>query len=460
MKRNKAEKGSRKTTPPCGHPSRGGDLVPCIRFPEFRDKDGWEEESIGELFEFLPTANNSRADLSSDGDVFYIHYGDIHTKFNTYIDFESSIIPKISSSLYKNAALLKKGDWVIADASEDTVGIAKSIEVKGLKKGVKAISGFHTILLREKQNKYVNGFKGLLRDIATVNKQIQRLTVGVKVYSVSKNVLKQVLLPLPSLSEQQKIADCLSSLDELIAAHVSKRDALVTFKKGLMRELFPAEGEHHPAPSGHPSRGGELIPRLRFPEFAGEQEWDEKTLGDVAEFINGRAFSQEELLDSGKYPVLRVGNFFNNGNWYYSDLELEDSKFCNNGDLLFAWSASFGPKIWKGSKTIYHYHIWKVNNDSGKIVKSFLYHFLNFETEKIGNASSSGATMLHITKESIEKWQIEFPTITEQQMISDCLSSLDNLIAAQTQKIEELKAHKKGLMQQLFPSIGGVAGEA
>lgn len=76
--------------------------------------------------------------------------------------------------------------------------------------------------------------------------------------------------------------------------------------------------------------------------------------------INGRAYKQEELLSHGRYPVLRVGNFFSNDSWYYSDLNLEEDKYCDNGDLLYAWSASFGPKIWNGGKVIYHYHIWKV----------------------------------------------------------------------------------------------------
>ena len=83
-------------------------------------------------------------------------------------------------------------------------------------------------------------------------------------------------------------------------------------------------------------------------------------LGNLARVINGRAYKQEELLDSGKYRVLRVGNFFSNGSWYYSDLELDKDKYCESGDLLFAWSASFGPKIWNDEKVIYHYHIWKI----------------------------------------------------------------------------------------------------
>lgn len=99
-----------------------------------------------------------------------------------------------------------------------------------------------------------------------------------------------------------------------------------------------------------------------------------KALGSICKIINGRAYKQNELLDEGKYKVLRVGNFFSNSSWYYSDLELEDSKYCNNGDLLFAWSASFGPKIWTHDKTIFHYHIWKMEEDKKFIDKHYLYY--------------------------------------------------------------------------------------
>ena len=96
-------------------------------------------------------------------------------------------------------------------------------------------------------------------------------------------------------------------------------------------------------------------------------------LEQVCRFINGRAYKQPELLSEGKYPVLRVGNFFTNSNWYYSNLELEEDKYCDYGDLLYAWSASFGPRIWDGEKSIYHYHIWKILPKENIILKKFLY---------------------------------------------------------------------------------------
>ncbi|MFI0399809.1 MAG: restriction endonuclease subunit S [Thiolinea sp.] len=195
------------------------------------------------------------------------------------------------------------------------------------------------------------------------------------------------------------------------------------------------------------------LPNLRFPEFNNSLEWGKKTFGSVATFYNGRAYKQEELLDKGKYKVLRVGNFFTNENWYYSDLELDENKYCENGDLLYAWSASFAPKIWIGEKVIYHYHIWKVV-EKKDIHKKFLFILLDYETEKMKSQSANGLGLLHITKGTIEGWKCNLPEFDEQQKIADCLSSIDELITAQTQKLDTLKTHKKGLMQQLFPAEG------
>jgi type I restriction enzyme S subunit len=197
-----------------------------------------------------------------------------------------------------------------------------------------------------------------------------------------------------------------------------------------------------------------IVPRLRFLDFQNKGEWKETILGNVARFVNGRAYKQEELLDKGNYKVLRVGNFFTNNEWYYSDLELEDDKYCNEGDLLYAWSASFGPRIWKGEKTIYHYHIWKVINNEG-IDKNFLFILLDYETDRMKSSSANGFALLHITKGTIENWECYIPeSKNEQQKIASCLSSLDEYITAESQKLEALKTHKKGLMQQLFPAEG------
>ena len=178
------------------------------------------------------------------------------------------------------------------------------------------------------------------------------------------------------------------------------------------------------------------------------EDWEVKRLGEVCTFHNGRAYSQKELLNQGKYRVLRVGNFFTNNSWYYSDLELEDDKYANNGDLLYAWSASFGPRFWKGEKVIYHYHIWKIDSFIN-ISNSYLYSFLFFDASKLTN-TLQGGTMVHVTKENMENRWIPVPPLPEQHRIVSVLSLWDTAIAKQTALIEKLTLRKRGLMQQLL----------
>lgn len=153
---------------------------------------------------------------------------------------------------------------------------------------------------------------------------------------------------------------------------------------------------------------------------------DKVRLKDVCTLINGRAYKQEELLDDGKYPVLRVGNFFSDKDYYYSNLELENDKYCENGDLLFAWSASFGPKIWYGNKVIFHYHIWKIILSS-RVYRDYLYYYLLFFTERI-KAEGHGGVMIHVTKKEMEERELFLPTKERQIEISVILDKLKNII--------------------------------
>jgi type I restriction enzyme S subunit len=176
--------------------------------------------------------------------------------------------------------------------------------------------------------------------------------------------------------------------------------------------------------------------------------WQRKKLGDVATFFNGRAYKQAELLLVGKYRVLRVGNFFTKDDWYYSNLELEDEKYVEDGDLMYAWSASFGPRFWNGPKTIYHYHIWKVIPNE-LISKKFLYYSLLFDLDTILR-SKQGGTMFHITKGDIEKREIYVPPYQEQIKIAKILSAFDQAIDKLTLIIAAKEKRKKGLMQKLL----------
>ena len=179
--------------------------------------------------------------------------------------------------------------------------------------------------------------------------------------------------------------------------------------------------------------------------------WGKAKLKYYIHLVNGRAYSQPELLSEGKYKVLRVGNFFTNDTWYYSNMELEEDKYCNNGDLLYAWSASFGPYIWNQDKTIYHYHIWKVCYKEC-MDKMYVYYLLKAITNfKLGDIH--GSTMVHITMESMNNSVIPIPSFDEQKDIATFLdkkcASIDNALTKAQHQVELLQKYKQSLITEV-----------
>jgi len=192
-------------------------------------------------------------------------------------------------------------------------------------------------------------------------------------------------------------------------------------------------------------------PTIRFRGFT--DDWEQRKLDELATFINGRAYSQDELLDNGKYKVLRVGNFYTNDSWYYSDMELDDKYYANEGDLLYTWSATFGPHIWHGEKVIYHYHIWKMNL-SDNLKKNFALQLLEQDKAAI-LSDKNGSTMVHITKMGMEKKKVIIPlNIEEQEKIGKFFSDLDRNITLHQRKLDQLKTLKKYFLQNMFPAKG------
>ena len=181
--------------------------------------------------------------------------------------------------------------------------------------------------------------------------------------------------------------------------------------------------------------------------------WQKRKLREVCELINGRAYSKPELLPKGKYPVLRVGNFFTNDHWYYSDLELEESKYCDTGDLLYAWSASFGPRMWTGGKVIFHYHIWKVVHDPLRIDQKFLFHFFLWDTEQVKADRGAGTTMIHVSKGSMDERDILLPPLPEQHRIVAILDEAFDGIATAKANAEKNLQNARALFESHLESV-------
>ncbi len=198
--------------------------------------EDWDISTYGQVFSFLSTSTNARSDLSDTGEYGYIHYGDIHTKWNNNLNLENSSVPRISSDLV-SSSFIEDGDLIMADASEDYAGIGKSIEIQGVSDNI-IVAGLHTYLLRDVNNIFVDGFRGYLHCIRAVKANIDRLATGMKVFGVSKNNLKTIPIPVPPKEEQTAIAAILSDMDKDIQTLQQRLDKTRQLKQGMMQELL------------------------------------------------------------------------------------------------------------------------------------------------------------------------------------------------------------------------------
>ena len=264
--------------------------------------------------------------------------------------------------------------------------------------------------------------------------QLQTANLNSLGYARHYRLLRELEIAYPSLAEQRRIVGILDEAFEGIAtakanAEKNLQNARALFESHL-NAVFTQRGEG----------------------------WVEKRLCDVCMLVNGRAYKKDEMLEAGKYPLLRVGNFFTNKDWFYSNLELEPDKYCDTGDLLYAWSASFGPRIWEGGKVIYHYHIWKVLPKTAIVDKRFLLYLLQWDVDQIKQAHGTGTTMMHVSKGSMENRIVPLPSLEEQSSIVALLDNLGEkaqcLATLYERKLTALEALKRSLLHQAF--VGGL----
>ena len=204
-------------------------------------------------------------------------------------------------------------------------------------------------------------------------------------------------LPVPSLEKQHQIVRAYQIVADRIEIKRRINDNLDSTMQAIYKNHFvdftPFKSEPTCA-----TKLGEI-----------PASWNVCKFRDLCDLLNGRAYSQEELLNSGKYRVLRVGNFFTKNSWYYSDMELEDNKYCYPDDLLFCWSASFGLYIWNDVKTIYHYHIWKIDfSKTSPYYREYIYLYLKQELNKLSK-EGHGSVMAHLTKSGVESLDMVSP---------------------------------------------------
>jgi len=228
-------------------------------------------------------------------------------------------------------------------------------------------------------------------------------------------MIKEYTIPVPSIEEQSRIVEELDQLSNIIEKKRQQLSELDNLAQSIFYDMF-----------GDP--------------VTNEKGWEVKSLKDVSTLLNGRAYKQPELLDEGKYKVLRVGNFFTNSTYYYSNLELEEDKYCDNGDLLFAWSASFGAFIWNGGKVIYHYHIWKVLFDEHFLNIVYYQYLLNMMSKSFMK-DVHGIGMVHLTKNGMEQYNLPLPPLNLQQLFAQKIEAIEKekeLIKQSIKETEEL----------------------
>ena len=242
--------------------------------------------------------------------------------------------------------------------------------------------------------------------------------------------LCRIKLPVPSYARQCEIVESYRAITNRIALKRAENDNLDSTMQAIYKNYFvdftPFKSEPTCA-----TKLGEI-----------PASWSVCKFCDLCDLLNGRAYSQEELLDSGKYRVLRVGNFFTKNSWYYSDMELEDNKYCYPDDLLFCWSASFGLYIWNDVKTIYHYHIWKIDfSKTAPYYREYIFLYLKQELNKLSK-EGHGSVMAHLTKSGVENLDIVSPP---EEIIKQFHNSIipfiehKKLVEKEVQQLTELR---------------------
>lgn len=407
-------------------------LVPKLRFPEFLKDKEWQRTTIGDVGKFYYGKSAPKWSLSDDAPTPCVRYGELYTKFNTIID-------KIYSKTNIDPSTLrfsKGGEILVPRVGEVPQDFAKHccyLPFENIAIG-EMISVYET---NEYPIFYAHYFRTLWREFAKV-------VEGQNVKNLYYINLEPIVVGKPSYKEQQKIAACLSSLDEVITAESQKLEVLKDHKKGLLQNLLP--------------QAGETVPKFRFKEFEDSGEWQETTLTQVADYENGKAHEQD-IADDGKFIVV-------NSKFISQDGEVK--KFTNTaflpatkGDVLMVLSDIPNGKAIAKCFLVEEDNRYTVNQRICRITprnlnSKILYYLLNRNPYFL--AFDDGVKQTNLRKEDVLNCPLLIPeNPKEQEKIADTLSSIDELITAQSQKLEALQLHKKGLLQGLFPNLNEIS---
>ena len=361
---------------------------------------------LGELCDLVRGVVYSKSDEVSEGGVKVLRANNIDKdRHELNLEDIKLIAPKKDFSTAKR---LKKNDIFICLASGSKAHIGK---VAFIDHDTEFYFGGFMGAVRVKSTRLLPEF--LFKQLITgrFNEFLREQITGANINNLGAKLLARFKIPLPPLDVQKEIVAEIEGYQKVIDG---ARAVLDNYR----------------------------------PHITIDPEWPMVELREAAKLINGRAYKREELLTQGRTPVLRVGNLFSNKNWYYSDLELPEEKYCNEGDLLYAWSASFGPRIWDGPRAIFHYHIWKIET-SEVIEKRFLFHLLEADSKRI-KSEGHGIAMMHATKREMERRKFPLPPLETQQGIIAEIEAEQKLVNANRELIERMEKKIQAVLARVW----------
>ncbi len=415
-------------------------MVPKLRFPEFRGEGEWEEIRLTDTankkkkWSFVggPFGSNLKSTDYTDNGVRIIQLQNIGD--SEFIDDYKIFTSEEKANELSNCNIYP-GEIILSKMG-DPVGRACLIP-NYHQRYVMCSDGIRLIV---NENFYSKYFIYSLINSVQFRSTIENNSTGSTRKRIGLDVLRNLPLAVPQRQEQQEIADCLTSLDELITAEAGKLEAYKAHKKGLMQKLFPAEGK--------------TIPEWRFPEFRGEGEWSIDLLGNkrISKFINERVPFDQLRLES----YVSTENILPDYDGIINASKLPPSgsfTHYRKGDVLISNIRPYLKKVWAADKKGASSNDVIVIRSGKNLISNFLTFVLkNDQFIYYVMQRAKGVKMPRGDVSSIKAYPVAFPIDKkEQQEIADCLTSLDELITAQAKKIDTLKSHKKGLMQGLFP---------
>lgn len=381
-------------------------------------KHNWEYKRLGEFCNFergVTYSDKDESDSPSNNIILRSNNIDLDTYSLNFSELKY-LKPEFNISESKK---LKANSILICLSNGSLAHLGKTAFIKDDYN--MAFGGFMGLIIPKSQNsKYISY---IFRSKIYYN-FLNSLNRGANIRNIQFSKLSGLVVPVPPMAVQEQIVAELDKINEVIADCRELLRNLNALEQSLFYDYF---GDPITNPKG----------------------WSLYKLSSISQLINGRAYKQNELHDEGKYKVIRVGNFFTNSDYYYSDLELSPEKYIDYGDLIFAWSASFGAFIWQGDKVIYHYHIWKVLFDDNLLNKIF-YKFLLNEMSSSFMKDLHGIGMMHLTKVGMENYMLPVPPLALQEKFAERIEAIEEQKKSVEQTIAELQTLLDSRMDYWF----------